>query len=297
MFMAIVERTIALASRRAGTLLGTGWAYMLLLLAVNLALSNAVAPGASFTTGSYMTEPLATSGAATGDRVAGLRILALLANVLIGFSIAVAYTRRILIDARDFFLVANARTLKVIFNQILLALIGLLALIPLFLIAGLVGLITAGAGFLAFFAAPFVALMLVQRFSMILPAAAVDDPLTLRDSWTATRGMGWAMAFAALLASAVLACLVGLWALLLYGIDALLPADPVTAQLRSAAFPMGTMTLAVWVFASLHATCYGLIRERFAEKVGLTRDIRARADARREAARAVRVARLPGRAE
>jgi hypothetical protein len=87
---------------------------------------------------------------------------------------------------------------RVIFNQVVLSLIGLLSLVPLFIIAGIIAAFTAGAGLLLLFLAPFIALMVVQKISVILPAAAVDDPLTLKESWRATSGLSWAMAFAAL---------------------------------------------------------------------------------------------------
>jgi len=285
-FTAIAERSTALGLHHTGTLVRSGWAYMALLLAVNFWISTVISPDAAFTTGSYMTEPLQQA-----EDTTGLRILALIANVLIGFSIAIAFARRILIDARDFPLTIGRRTINVIYYQILLTLIGLISLIPLGLASLLLGALTAGLGLFMFLAAPFIALMVVQRFSVILPATAVDDRLSLGDSWRATSGMGWAMAFNGLLASFLLACLIGIWALLLKGVAALTPDTTLFGQFRSAAFPFGAIILTVWVFASLHATCYGLIREKYAARLGLTRDLTLKAEAKREAARALRAAR------
>ena len=81
-------------------------------------------------------------------------------------------------------------------------------------------------------------------------------------------------------------CLVGIWFLVLTALNAVLPADPAVLQIRSALFPAGTVMILVWIFASLHATFYGLIRERFAAQLGLTRADYEVVDARREVARA-----------
>lgn len=279
MFITLLERSWSLAQHNIGTLFRTGWAYMAVLVALNVAIGSAIAPETGFSTVSYMTEPVhkADDG--------GLRALAVLANLLLGFSIAVAYARRILIRARDFPLSFGARTLKVIINQILLSLIGMLALVPLMILSLILAAVTAGFGILLMLAAPFVALMVVQKFSVILPAAAVDDPLSMRDSWHATRGLGWQMAFSALVMSLLAGCLVGLWMLALTAFDAVIPPDPLFIQIRSAVFPTGTVLIFVWIFASLHATFYGLIRERFAARLGLKQQDYEQATAIRDAAR------------
>ena len=279
MFITLLGRSWSLAQHNVGTLLKTGWAYILLLAALNFAIGSALAPDAGFSTVSYMTEPV------QAPDEGGLRALSALANALLGFSIAIAYVRRILIDAHDFPLSFEKRTFEVIVNQILLSLIGIAALIPLAVVALLLAAVTAGIGLLLFFAAPFIALMVVQKFSVILPAAAVDDRLGLRESWTATRGLGWAMAFSALIMSLVAGCLIGIWLLVLMAFDAIAPADPVMVQIRSAIFPTGTVLILVWIFASLHATFYGLIRERFADRLGLTQTDYEIADARRQVAK------------
>ncbi|MEJ8475855.1 4-hydroxy-3-methylbut-2-en-1-yl diphosphate synthase [Roseibium algae] len=278
-FITLLERSLALAMAHQGTLFRTGWAYILVLAALNFALGSALTPSSGFTTVSYMTEPVAEADQG------GLRLLALLANGLIGFSIAIAYVRRILIDARDFPLLLSRRALNVIVNQIVLSLIGLIALIPLAILSALLTMITGGLGFLLLLTAPFISLMVVQKFSVILPATAVDDPMTWKDSWRATRGLGWPMAFSALVMSLLAGSLVGLWYLLLAGMGALTTGDPVLEQIRSTLFPMGSTLLIVWVFASLHATFYGLIRERFAARLGLTPETYEKADTSHEAAR------------
>jgi|GEM_PF-1367397 len=280
MFFTVLERSLSLAQHNVGTLFRTGWAYILLLAALNFAIGASLMPESGFKTVSYMTEPVAAA-----DEGA-LRGLAAIANLLVGFSIAIAYVRRILIDAHDFPVVAGGRTVRVILNQIILTLIGLLSLVPLVIVATLLAAVTAGFGLLLLFLAPFIALMVVQRFSVVLPAAALDDPLTLRESWRATSGLGWAMAFSALVMSLLAGCLAGLWAGLLYVSDGLLPGNVLWQQIRSAVFPMGTMLILVWVFASLHATFYGLVRERFASRLGLKETDVARADEQRAAARA-----------
>ncbi len=280
MFITVLERSLSLAQHNIGTLLRTGWAYILLLLALNFAIGTSLMPESGFKTVSYMTEPVAAA-----DEGA-LRALAGLANLLVGFSIAIAYVRRILIGARDFPVTFGGRTVRVIVNQIVLSLIGMVSLVPLFIIAGIIAALTAGVGLLLLVLAPFIALMVVQKFSVVLPAAAVDDPLTLKESWRATSGLGWAMAFAALVMSLLAAFLVGMWALALGVGDGLMPASAIWPQVRSAIFPMGTMLILVWVFASLHATFYGLVRERYADRLGLRREDLAEVDTRRTEARA-----------
>lgn len=279
MFITVLERSLSLAQHNIGTLFRTGWAYILLLIALNFAIGASMMPESGFRTVSYMTEPVAAV-----DEGA-LRALAGVVNLLVGFSIAIAYIRKILIDASDFPLTFGSRTLRVILNQVILALIGTLSLVPLAILALIVAAMTAGVGLLLFLLAPFIALMVVQRFSVILPAAAVDDPLSLKESWRATSGFGWAMAFAALVMSLLAGFLVFVWMVLLSISDGLLPASVLWQQIRSAVFPMGTMLILTWVFASLHATFYGLIRERFAQQLGLTSADYARVDERRAAAR------------
>ncbi|QFT29719.1 4-hydroxy-3-methylbut-2-en-1-yl diphosphate synthase [Roseibium porphyridii] len=280
MFITVLERSFSLAQHNVGTLLKTGWAYILLLIALNFAIGGTLMPESGFKTVSYMTEPVAEA-----DEGA-LRALAAIANLLVGFSIAIAYVRRILIEANDFPIVFGKRTIRVILNQIILGLIGMLSLIPLVIVASLLAAVTAGFGLLLLFLAPFIALMVVQRLSVVLPAAAVDDPLTLKESWRATSGLGWAMAFAALVMSLLAGFLIAMWGLLLSISDGLLPASELWPQIRSAIFPMGTMLIFVWIFASLHATFYGLIRERFAEKLGLKTEDYTMADEIKSAARA-----------
>ncbi|MEQ8371695.1 MAG: 4-hydroxy-3-methylbut-2-en-1-yl diphosphate synthase [Roseibium aggregatum] len=280
MFFTVLERSLSLAQHNFGTLLKTGWAYILLLVALNFAIGGSLMPESGFKTVSYMTEPVAAA-----DEGA-LRALAAIANLLVGFSIAIAYVRRILIDARDFPVTFGARNIRVILNQIVLSLIGALSLIPLVIVSLLLAAVTAGIGLLLLFLAPFVALMVVQRFSVVLPASAVDDPLTLRESWRATSGLGWAMAFAALVMSLLAGFLVGIWAVVLGVSDGLMPASVLWQQIRSAVFPMGTMLILVWAFASLHATFYGLIRERFAAQLGLRQEDLSKVEETRDAARA-----------
>ncbi|UFI04041.1 4-hydroxy-3-methylbut-2-en-1-yl diphosphate synthase [Labrenzia sp. ac12] len=280
MFFTVLERSLSLAQHNFGTLLKTGWAYILLLVALNFAIGGSLMPESGFKTVSYMTEPVAAA-----DEGA-LRALAAIANLLVGFSIAIAYVRRILIDARDFPVTFGARNIRVILNQIVLSLIGALSLIPLVIVSLLLATVTAGIGLLLLFLAPFVALMVVQRFSVVLPASAVDDPLTLKESWRATSGLGWAMAFAALVMSLLAGFLVGIWAVVLGVSDGLMPASVLWQQIRSAIFPMGTMLILVWAFASLHATFYGLIRERFAAQLGLRQEDLSKVEETRDAARA-----------
>ncbi|ERP87661.1 4-hydroxy-3-methylbut-2-en-1-yl diphosphate synthase [Labrenzia sp. C1B10] len=280
MFFTVLERSLSLAQHNFGTLLKTGWAYILLLVALNFAIGGSLMPESGFKTVSYMTEPVAAA-----DEGA-LRALAAIANLLVGFSIAIAYVRRILIDARDFPVTFGARNIRVILNQIVLSLIGALSLIPLVIVSLLLAAVTAGIGLLLLFLAPFIALMVVQRFSVVLPASAVDDPLTLKESWRATSGLGWAMAFAALVMSLLAGFLVGIWAVVLGVSDGLMPASVLWQQIRSAVFPMGTMLILVWAFASLHATFYGLIRERFAAQLGLRREDLSKVEETRDAARA-----------
>ncbi|WJS03330.1 4-hydroxy-3-methylbut-2-en-1-yl diphosphate synthase [Roseibium aggregatum] len=280
MFFTVLERSLSLAQHNFGTLLKTGWAYILLLVALNFAIGGSLMPESGFKTVSYMTEPVAAA-----DEGA-LRALAAIANLLVGFSIAIAYVRRILIDARDFPVTFGARNIRVIHNQIVLSLIGALSLIPLVIVSLLLAAVTAGIGLLLLFLAPFVALMVVQRFSVVLPASAVDDPLTLKESWRATSGLGWAMAFAALVMSLLAGFLVGIWAVVLGVSDGLMPASVLWQQIRSAIFPMGTMLILVWAFASLHATFYGLIRERFAAQLGLRQEDLSKVEETRDAARA-----------
>lgn len=280
MFTTVLERALSLAQHNAGTLFKTGWAYILLLVALNFTIGSSLMPEGGFKTISYMTEPVETV-----DEGA-LRALAGFANLLIGFSIAIAYVRRILIDARDFPLYAGPRTFKVILNQVVLSLIGFLSLIPLGIASTLLAAITGGLGAFAFLAAPFIAVMVVQKFSLVLPAAALDDPLTLKESWRATSGLGWPMAIAALVMSLLAAFLIFVLGFILSIADGLMAGDPLWQQIRSAVFPMGTMLLFVWVFASLHATFYGLVRERFAARIGLRSEDLRQVEESRQAAEA-----------
>ncbi|NRG17027.1 hypothetical protein HPQ64_04945 [Rhizobiales bacterium] len=219
MIIAVLSRTAQLALNRFGTLFAAGWGYMLLLVAVNLAISMALAPDGGFTTGSYMTEPF--EGADDIEKARALRLLAVVAT-------------------------------------------------------------------------PFLALMMVLKLSLILPAAAVDDDLSLGESWRATRGLGLALVLAGTVA--ILACglATGAWALLLFIADAFIPQGGMAAQLRSALFPMGTMAIVTWIFASLHATIYALVRERFAEEVGFSADDVKRSQALRTIATAHHMSRDRG---
>ena len=294
MFFTVLERSLTLAQHNAGTLVKTGWAYILLLIALNFAIGSALMPAGGFTTVSYMTEPV------VAPDEGALRALAGLANIVVGFGIAIAYVRRILIDARDFPIVFGGRTLRVLLNQIVLALVGALSLVPLLIVSLLLAALTAGLGLMLMFLAPFIALMVVQKFSVILPAAAVDDPMTLKESWRATAGLGWPMSFSALVLGLLAGALVGIWAIVLSVSDGLFPASELWQQIRSASFPMGTMLILVWIFASLHATFYGLIRERFAQRLGLGEEVYRQAEAKRahsreRARRAVAGARRIGR--
>ncbi|MBO6892170.1 MAG: 4-hydroxy-3-methylbut-2-en-1-yl diphosphate synthase [Roseibium sp.] len=279
MFITVLERSLSLAQHNVGTLLKAGWAYILVLVAINFAIGSTLMPAGGFTTVSYMTEPVAAP-----DEGA-LRALAGIANLVVGFGIAIAYVRRILIDARDFPIVFGARTVRVLVNQIVLGLIGALSLIPLVIVSLLLASFTAGVGLVLLFLAPFIALMVVQKFSVVLPAAAVDDPLTFKESWKATSGLGWPMSFSALVMSLLAGALIGIWAVLLSVSDGLFPANDLWQQIRSAIFPMGTMLILVWVFASLHATFYGLIRERFAAKLGLREEDYLQAEEKRALSR------------
>ena len=279
MFITVLERSLSLAQHNVGTLLKAGWAYILVLVAINFAIGSTLMPAGGFTTVSYMTEPVAAP-----DEGA-LRALAGIANLVVGFGIAIAYVRRILIDARDFPIVFGARTVRVLVNQIVLGLIGALSLIPLVIVSLLLASFTAGLGLVLLFLAPFIALMVVQKFSVVLPAAAVDDPLTFKESWKATSGLGWPMSFSALVMSLLAGALIGIWAVLLSVSDGLFPANDLWQQIRSAIFPMGTMLILGWVFASLHATFYGLIRERFAAKLGLREEDYLQAEEKRALSR------------
>lgn len=279
MILAVLSRTTHLALNSFGVLLAAGWGYMLVLIAVNLAISMALAPDGGFTTGSYMTEPFdRTDGA---EQAQALRLLAVIANILAGFSIAVAYIRRILLHRRDFFLAFGARNIKVALKLGLLGVLYGVFLVPLSIASLLIGAAIGPLAVLALVAAPLVALMMVLKFSLILPAAAVDDDLSLGESWRATRGLGWALVVAATASILASGFITGAWALLLYLADTLIQAGGIAAQLRSALFPMGTMVIVTWIFASLHATTYALVRERFAEEVGFSADDVKRAQALR----------------
>lgn len=288
MFLSVLERAIALAFGRTGTLLAASWGYILLMAGLNLALSGQLIPGDGFTTVSYMTEPVA----AADD--GAIRLVAGLANLLLGFAAATAYMRRILIDARDFPFSFAPRILKVMVELLLLVLIGALLLVPLLALGGAIAAVTAGFGIIALIAAPFVALMMVQKLSLILPAAALEDDLTLRQSWSASAGLGWPMAFAALVLGLLSVLMTFIWIWVLGLIKAAFP-DPVVALAVSAALPLGSVGVSVWLFASLHATCYGLVRERYARRVGLSPRLSDEARARHDAARAIARVRNIGR--
>lgn len=272
MLLVVVSRSLKLARSRLGTFFAAGWAYMLVLLAVNLAISVAMTPDTGFQTGSYMMEPFVGGGGADDpDRARALRGLAVLANLLAGFSIAIAYVRRIVTGRREFFLAFGRRHVRVAWELLLLGLLGTGILMALFFGAAFTTLIAPPVGAALMIACLPLSVMLVQRFSLVLPAAALDDPLTLRASWRLTTGLSWALAIAAMAVLAVAGAAVGIWTLLLGLFDAALApggSGPL-AQLRSALLPMGTMVIVTWLLSSLHVTTYGLVRERVARQVGL----------------------------
>lgn len=260
MFKLILNRTWHLASAHLTTLLRVSWAYLLLLLAINIYLSGALQPASGFETGSYMTEPLEGSDIS-------LRSLGLLANLLIGLSIAIAYTRRMLIEADDFFLSFGLRHVKVAGYQLLLMIIGMALMIPLAIIASISGMLLGPLAVIVGIAMPFVALMIVQRVSLVLPSAAIDDTMSLRDSWHATQGMGWAMAFNAAIAMLATGCLILALFIVFELTERFLFPDALFGQIRSGVLPMATMLTMVWIFANLHTTCYAVAREKFAKRI------------------------------
>lgn len=93
------------------------------------------------------------------------------------------------------------------------------------------------------------------------------------------------MAFAALVMTLLVGVLIGVWVLALSVSDGLLSTSALWPQIRSAIFPMGTMLIFVWGFANLNTTFYGLIRERFAERLGLSGDILKKVEACQTSAR------------
>ncbi|WP_349358469.1 4-hydroxy-3-methylbut-2-en-1-yl diphosphate synthase [Stappia sp.] len=284
MLLTVLSRTLDLARTRIGTLFAAGWGYMLLLVALNVAISVSLTPASGgFTTGSYMMEPI-VEGTGTADREAALRLLAVLANIAAGFSIGVAYLRRLLLGRHEFFLAFGARNLRVAWKLVVLGVLGVVFLIPLTILSGMLVPITGPIGVFAMIASPFVAVMLVQRVSLVLPAAALDDAMTLKESWRLTRGIGWALAVAALAVSVLGGVGVAVWALVLSLADIFVSGTGPVAQLRSALLPMGAMVIVTWLFASLHATAYALARERFADEVGLKLAEMEEAEARRRAA-------------
>lgn len=167
-------------------------------------------------------------------------------------------------------------------------------LVPLGFASLLLGAVMGPFAFLAVIAAPFMALMMVLKFSLILPAASVDDDLSLGESWRAARGLGLALVLAGTVA--ILACglAMGGWALLLFIADAFIAKGGMAARLRSALFPMGTMVIVTWIFASLHATIYALVRERFAKEAGFSTDDVKRSQALKAIATAHRMSRNRG---
>lgn len=291
MLLVVLSRTLDLARDRFGTLFAAGWAYMLLLLALNLAISGQLMPEAGFSTGSYMMEPLAGEGLG-GDRERALRLLAGVATIATGFCVAVAYLRRILLGERGFPLAFGSRHFKVAWKLLLLGTLIAVFLVPMLLVAGLLLPVVAPAGFALLLASPFLTVMLVQRLSLVLPAAALDDTMSLKDSWHLTAGIGWALVLAALAVALLAALASGLWIGLVWLVgEAFVPATGLAAQVRSALVPMGVMAIVTWLFASLHATAYALTRERFVEKVGLSL-----ADAERAAERRAKAERARARA-
>ena len=291
MLLLMLSRTLDLARDRLGALFAAGWGYMLLLLLLNLAISRQMMPETGFSTGSYMMEPLPGEAAAAA-RERALRTLVVLANVATGFSIAVAYLRRVLLGERAFPLAFGRRHFKVAWKLLLLGVLFVAFFLPLLLLGAMLAPVTGPLGALLLLASPFIALMLVQRMSLVLPAAALDDTMSLKDSWHLTAGIGWALAFAALAVSLLAGLAAGLWVGLVSLIgDAFVPATGMAAELRSALVPMGVMVIVAWLFGSLHATAYALTRERFVEKVGLSladaeRAAQRRAEAERARARA-----------
>ena len=280
MLLTVLSRTLDLARKRFVMLFAAGWGYMVLLVALNAVISVSLSPEAGFTTGSYMMEPIDQSGD-DAARQAALRMLALIANLVAGFSIGVAYVRRVLLGRAEFFLAFGARNLRVAWKLVALGVLGLVFLLPLVAVSGMLIPITGPIGVFAMMASPFIALMLVQRISLVVPGAALDDEMTFKESWQLTRGIGWALAVAALALSALAGVGVALWGASISLADLVVTETGPLAHLRSALFPMGAMVIVTWLFGSLHATAYALARERFVEEAGLRQAEVAEAEARR----------------
>jgi hypothetical protein len=287
MFLIVLSRTLALARKELATLFAAGWGYMLLLVALNAAISLPLMPEAGFATGSYMVEPIAA-----GDevRTVAWRGLAIVANVLAGFSIGVAYLRRVLLGRREFFLAFGARNVWVAWKLAVLGLIGALLFLPILFAALLLTPLVGPLAAILVLASPFLVILVVQRLSLVLPAIALDDDLSLGDAWRLSQGFGLALMVAAIAIWLLAAVLGFTWYFLLGVLGLVAPDTQTLAVLHSALFPMGAMVIVTWLYSSLLATSYALARERFAEKVGLELAERERAEAVRARAHKQRAA-------
>lgn len=196
--------------------------------AVGVSPSTLLGGGAEVLT---MPGDMSSVGAEAGKAFAGL--ISALILLFISSWVAVAWHRFVLLEEYPGFLPAlSGRAIwSYIGRAIKLALLLLLFAIPLSLIAGLVLMpVVDGPQSVLFLASLIVAVVLGTilttlsiRFGLILPAGALDRPMTLRESWTATAPVSMAIMTAVLIlvvlnvaASAVLGLLLG--GTVLYGI-------------------------------------------------------------------------------
>ncbi|MCA1300152.1 hypothetical protein [Stappia indica] len=163
------------------------WAWYALLLTVQL--SAIVFPGDMVGTG------------AVGPRDIVFTFVAVALFFVSSSSIAVAWHRCLLLEEapRSFHLKVGAREVTYLLKMLL---VGVIAIVPAVIAVTLAGLLAGMGGrmlailsgfvFLAFFL-PF-----LMRLSLILPAAAFDEKLSIGEAFRDSEGLGFPMALAAI---------------------------------------------------------------------------------------------------
>lgn len=145
----------------------------------------------------------ATMTAASAAAAGPLFLIAIL-NLVVSLWIAVAWHRYVLLEERSngWITPMNGGAMlgylgRSILIGLLVALIVLVVSIPLGMFALILpaGLATTLIGA----AALFVAMIVFYRLAVVLPAGAVDRPLTFRDAWQATKGQSGTVVVLALL--------------------------------------------------------------------------------------------------
>ncbi|WP_417687665.1 hypothetical protein [Roseibium sp.] len=286
MISSLLDRTLALTFLNLGTLLRVGWPFLAALVALDLYIGVKL-----FDTRDFMTLSYLSGAPAPSIDEDGLVLLAIFANVSSGFIIATAYLRTLLAGAPVFSLNLLIGSLAVFMKFVTLGFIGLIAagigtavtfilfsillnLMPDAMIGNDMDAFGYSLGLTIFVGSAFLTLLLAQRFALVLPAAAIGDPLTYRESWHATRGLGASFSMTGLLMCLIAVVFLAILGGLIYGIVSFEISQLSKQLLVVTLAPLGTLVIIVWIFASLHAAQYHFVRENYAARLEFGHDER-----------------------